>query len=146
MRIGFVKKVLKRVTREKEDNLIRLRFDLMYANKLYNREAIQEIDRKLIALRNDVTTEKNKRFKERDKELIIRNEAEISKLEGQMREYQQLSKQIVRTLELIPQTENVIEVLKKVVKNRQELKEITYGRTKNYSPEPSKNGSKPNTI
>jgi len=146
MRIGFVKKVLKRVTREKEDNLIRLRFDLMYANKLYNREAIQEIDRKLIALRNDVTTEKNKRFKERDKELIIRNEAEISKLEGQMREYQQLSKQIVRTLELIPQTENVIEVLKKVVKNRQELKEITYGRTKNYTSESSKNGSKPNTI
>ena len=129
--IKFVKDVLKRVVREKEDNLIRLRFDYYYTDKALKKkwEEQKEYEQKkakVEELKKAIIDEKHgKSKKNRDKEKIIRLENEMEELKDYVKEYensiQKLTNQKKRIEELINQSVNIVNEIKKVLSNKKFL-------------------------
>jgi len=130
--IRFVKKVLKRTLKEKQDNLIRLKFDLFYADKMYRelfnerKERYDKKKEKLEEIREEIKKEKSVPRKTRDKTKIIRLEKEANDLKNDIESYEnelnRLTKQKEEIEEYIRQAIKLINSLKMFLRNEKLLR------------------------
>lgn len=126
----FVKAVLKRTIIEKQDNLVRIRFDFYYADKMYRelfakQDEYQKKKARVQEAEKKIATERAKTKGTRDKELIVRLEDEVRKLRDEIRAYEKDIQQVAQDKKsrgvLVKQAEAVIDALEKCLKNKELL-------------------------
>lgn len=129
---NFSKKVIEGVIKDKKENLVKLRFDHYYADKLYKslmKNQDKDYDskkKKLNEVQDEIKNEKYGSSKNRrDKEKIIRLEEnekslkeEIKSYENQMEEISNRKKQAVENITIAVE---VIKELEEVSKNKELL-------------------------
>jgi len=132
-----VKREIKRIIKEKEKGLVRLRFDAHYADKqfrnMWNRKSeYDNYSKEINELEEKVRKDKqipNKMKTPEIKDRISRNEDRIEELRSKVNEFrsnlQKMSDDREKSVNLAKSISNLIEYLKKVSSNKRVLNYLT---------------------
>ena len=118
------KKVLKKVYKQKEDNLVKLHFDLYYRKKKHPdlEGELQEIKDKIKHLKSEIDKERVK-GKKKNKTKIVEIEGQIKQLEEEGKQIYNEAKEIEFMIQTIKQAKDFNATIKECIQHPEKIYE-----------------------
>jgi len=116
----FIKKVLKRTIKEKEDNLVRIKFDWYYAYKRYQEEKdkLPELEKEKAELEKKVEQLRSKpRTTQKKKQQVVELEGRINQIMREIDRIRRLEQEAKNLSKVFYEGAKLIKELKRCYKN-----------------------------